>query len=293
MEFTAPVVLVHGFWHGSWCWSLVAEQLASRGVVSVAVDLDGHGLKSRSPRARWARPFDTAAFATEPSPVAGITASSAAESLVEQVRRIGGGRPCLVVAHSMGGAVATAAAEQAPELFAELMYVTAFAPVSGAPAAQYIRMPENAGEMVAGGLSADPASVGALRYDTGDSDRLALIRETFYNDVTDEVTAEAAVSLLSADAPAGVAAEPLTVTAERYGSIPHSYVVCTKDNAIRPALQRLMIREIDAISARPTTVVEMDSSHSPFLSRPAALADVIQVTHRAAHRPDRSRTARA
>ena len=70
------VTLVHGFWHGSWCWSLVAEQLARMGIQSVAVDLDGHGLKNKSPRSRWGRPFDPAAFATEPSPVAGVTVSS-------------------------------------------------------------------------------------------------------------------------------------------------------------------------------------------------------------------------
>src|SRR5262249_17799178 len=125
MQGATPVVLVHGFWHGSWCWSLVSEELASRGVAAVAVDLDGHGLKGRTPRSRWRGPFDPDAFAAEPSPVAGITASSAAASLVEQVRRIGGGRPCPVAAHSMGGTVATAAAEQAPEPFAELMYVAA------------------------------------------------------------------------------------------------------------------------------------------------------------------------
>jgi len=61
------VVLVHGFWHGSWCWSLLTEQLAARGIPSVAVDLDGHGLKSRSPASRWGRPFDPAAFAAESS----------------------------------------------------------------------------------------------------------------------------------------------------------------------------------------------------------------------------------
>ncbi|WP_316742240.1 alpha/beta hydrolase [Streptomyces sp. MK7] len=292
MQDATPVVLVHGFWHGSWCWGLVSEQLAARGVASVAVDLDGHGLKSRSPRARWRRPFDSGAFAAEPSPVSGITASSAAASLVEQVRRIGHGRPCLVVAHSMGGTVATAAAEQAPELFGEIMYVAAFAPVGGLPTAQYISMPENAGELVASGLSADPAAVGALRYDTGDTDRRAAIREAFYNDDIDGPTAEAAISLLTPDAPAGIALEPITVTAERYGSIPHSYVVCTRDNAIRPKLQRLMVREIDAVSARPTTVVEIDSSHSPFLSQPTRLADVIQVAHTAIRQSDRLRTAR-
>src|ERR1700722_3871154 len=105
------VILVHGFWHGSWCWSLVAEQLAGQGIQSVAVDMDGHGLKSRSPLSRWERPFDRAALATEPSPVAGVTASSAAETLVGQLKVTGGGEPCVVVAHSMGGVVATAAAE--------------------------------------------------------------------------------------------------------------------------------------------------------------------------------------
>ncbi|MFI6662695.1 alpha/beta fold hydrolase [Streptomyces sp. NPDC050523] len=158
------------------------------------------------------------------------------------------------------------------------------------PTAQYINMPENAGELVASGLSADPAAVGVLRPDTGDDGRRPAPREAFYNDV-DEATAEAAMSLLTADAPAGVVLEPVTVTAERYGSIPHSCVVCTQDNAIRPQLQRLMVREIDAVSARPTTVVEMDSTHSPFLSRPAALSDVIQVAHTATRRPDRTQTA--
>jgi hypothetical protein len=52
------------------------------------------------------------------------------------------------------------------------------------------------------------------------------------------------------------------VTAERYGAIPHSYVACTRDNAIRPAWQRLMIRDIDAISARLTTV-HLNSPDAP------------------------------
>ena len=72
------------------------------------VDLEGHGLKNRSPISRWSRPFDPAAYAAEPSGVAGITASSAAVTLVRQIRMIGGGDPCVVVGHSMGGTVATA-----------------------------------------------------------------------------------------------------------------------------------------------------------------------------------------
>jgi pimeloyl-ACP methyl ester carboxylesterase len=270
------VVLVHGFWHGSWCWSLVTEQLAARGIPSVAVDLDGHGLKSHSPASRWGRPFDPAAFAAEPSGTSAITASSAALTLVRQIRGIGGGEPCVIVAHSMGGAVATAAAELEPSLFARLVYVSAFAPVNGS-VAEYSATPENEGETYSALLVADPLVVGAARLDTGDLGRYPATRETFYGDV-DAATAEAAISLLQPDGPIGIPAESFPVTAGRYGTIPHSYVVCTKDNAIPVALQRRFVAEIDAVSAAPTAVTELDSSHSPFLSQPAALAAIIAGT---------------
>src|SRR5262249_1190536 len=155
-----PVVLVHGMWHGSWCWSLVSEELAARGLGSVAVDLDGHGLKARPPRSKWGRPWDAEAFTTQPSPVPSLTPLPPPAALAKQMRGRGAGRPCLSVAHSMGGAVATAAAEAVPELFAGLVYVCAYAPVSGLPAAAYERSPENAGAMTHELLGADPSKIG-------------------------------------------------------------------------------------------------------------------------------------
>lgn len=268
------VILLNGFWHGSWCWSLVTAQLAARGIPSVAVDAQGQGLKSRSPAARWSRPFDPDAFADEPSGVSSVTASTAAATLIEQIRVIGAGEPCVVVAHSMFGSVATLAAEREPSLFSHLIYVAAFATPSGLAAGEYMALQENEGEMGSALLRGNPFALRASRLDLGDSQLHAALREAFYADV-DEDTANAAISLLNTDAPLGVAVEAFTVTSERYGSIPHTYVVCTQDNMIRPALQRRLVREIDAISSQATKVVELDSSHSPFLSQPAALADAI------------------
>jgi pimeloyl-ACP methyl ester carboxylesterase len=284
MSTPTPVILVHGFWHSGWCWSLVTEELAGRAIASVAVDLDGHGLRSRLPESRRRRPFDPGGYAAEVSPVADVTASSAAASLVEQLRRIGRGRPCLVVAHSMGGVVATAAAEQAPDLFSELLYVAAFAPVSGIPAAAYISSPENAGEVISAQLVNDPAAIGALRLDPDGADQQDRIREIFYHDV-DRATADAAIALLGSEGPAGIVGEPLTITPERYGSVPHSYVVCGQDKVVPPPLQRRFVKEIDAVSAAPTRVVELDSSHSPFLSRPTLVADVIESAYAVSSRP--------
>ncbi|HEX3713168.1 MAG TPA: alpha/beta fold hydrolase [Trebonia sp.] len=267
-------ILVHGAWHGSWCWSLVTEQLAGCGISSVAVDLDGHGLKSRSPASRWGRPFDRAHFATERAGGPAITVTSAASTLAEQIKTIGGGAPCVVVAHSMAGIIAGAAAELAPELFARLVYVSAYAPVAGQPGEAYFNAPEATGSLVPSLLAADPAAAGALRIDTGDEARHVAIRETFYGDV-DPITAEAAISLLSPDASTGISGENFTATTGRYGAVPHTYVVCMRDNANPVALQRRFIAEIDAVSTAPTAVVELDSSHSPMLSQPAALAAII------------------
>src|SRR6187431_2302863 len=39
----ATVALVHGAWHGAWCWERVVERLDARQVPVVAIDLPGHG----------------------------------------------------------------------------------------------------------------------------------------------------------------------------------------------------------------------------------------------------------
>ncbi|MEV7623788.1 alpha/beta fold hydrolase [Actinoplanes sp. NPDC089786] len=246
------MILVHGFGHASWCWSPVTERLAGRGVASVAIDLDGHGLKSTMP-------------------ATSVTASSAAATLVEQIRRIGQGEPAVVVAHSMGGIVATAAAELEPALFARIVYVAAFAPAAGRSAFTYLGEPEFAGSLVAGLLTGDPAQTGRLEIDL--TNRPA-IREAFYGDV-DPQTADAAIDLLSPGAPIGIPAEAFPVTRDRYGRVPHSFVTCAKDNAVPVAAQRRFIGEIDAIATAPTRVAELDTAHSPFLSRPDDLVGAI------------------
>jgi pimeloyl-ACP methyl ester carboxylesterase len=62
----------------------------------------------------------------------------------------------------------------------------------------------------------------------------------------------------------------------RRGGIPRTYVRCSADRAILPALQNRFIAEADAaFPENPTAVVDLDTSHSPFLSQPGRLAAAI------------------
>ncbi|MGA9831181.1 MAG: alpha/beta fold hydrolase, partial [Trebonia sp.] len=88
--------------------------------------------------------------------------------------------------------------------------------------------------------------------------------------------ADAAIGLLTPDAPAGIAAGATTLTADGWGSVPRTYVVCTRDRALQPPMQRRFIELADAaFPGNPTAVHTLESSHSPFLSMPGELAGII------------------
>jgi pimeloyl-ACP methyl ester carboxylesterase len=276
---SAPIVLLHGFWHGSWCWSRVAVELAARGRSSVAVDMAGHGLNAPVPAAALADPFDPQRFATEPSALSGMSLADVADLLISQVEKVGGGRPCVLVAHSMGGAAATRAAQQAPELFAHLIYLTAYMPASGVPVMTYAQDPERAGDMLPAAMRADPGVVGAARIHPGSADPQyrSLLRQAFYHDV-DPLVTDAAISMLSCDAPLGLIADSTELTAQGWGSVPRTYIRCLHDHAVPLPLQDRFIAEADAaFPANPTQVADLESAHSPFLSMPDRVAGLVAV----------------
>jgi pimeloyl-ACP methyl ester carboxylesterase len=271
----APIVLVHGAWHGAWAWSLVLPRLAAAGRTAIALDAEGHGLDARLPASASARPFDAGAFATEPTPLAHVTLESATSRLAGELAALGG--PVVLVGHSLLGHLITAVAERVPELVERLVYVCAVLPGSGADAFGYAMSAENEGEEIGPLLCADPGVVGALRCDPRSPDPAyqAAFRSALFHDVPEQL-ATGAMRLLSTDMPLGIPAGSSVLTAERFGAIPRTYVRCSEDRTLRPALQDRLVAEADAaFPAGATRVVELATSHSPFLSQPAALADAL------------------
>jgi pimeloyl-ACP methyl ester carboxylesterase len=164
-------------------------------------------------------------------------------------------RPVVVVAHSYGGVPTTQGLPNARNV-RHIIYLASFQ--------------LNAGDSV---LSLNPR--GELlpwtklhhRDGIGDYVEASTPATVFFNDL-DTTTAESAVSQLGYQSYASMR-PPLTDTA--WKSIPSTYVVCEADNALPVAAQELMAQCADDVQ-------RMNTSHSPFLSQPAALARLIRLS---------------
>ncbi len=230
-------VLVHGAWHGAWCWEKTIAELEKLGHQAVAVDLPGHG--------------------DDPTPRETVTMEAYAACVETAVRtRIG---PSVLVGHSMGGMAISAAAERCADRLEGLVYLAAFLPRDGESLLD-IEKRNPKPTVPAAMLREEGAPVATV-----DPEK---VRDLFYHDCSDADVADAMERLTPQPlAPFGA---PMTLSDERCGAVPRSYVACADDRAICIELQR------DMVAASPCArVAELPSSHSPFLSMPARLAAVL------------------
>ena len=275
---TNGVILIHGAWHDHHTWDKVTPLLEAAGVPVSAIDLPGAGPTAARPKCFDTRPIDPAQFTTEPSPNAGVTQTERTDAVIAAVREMNektGGK-AVVLGHSLGGLTVSDTVEKIADELSAVVYLTAFMLPPGMVAGQMIEHPTMDDDLVVPLLMADPAQVGALRMDAASDDPnyIGGIKACFYADVSDEDFA-ALRGYLHPDEPAQVAGVPSPVSPEGLGSVPRHYVQCLQDRAITLAGQKEMIRMVDEALGDATIVHSMDTSHSPFLSQPQALADLI------------------
>ncbi|MEO6123761.1 MAG: alpha/beta hydrolase [Ilumatobacteraceae bacterium] len=232
---TPIVVLVHGAWHGAWCWAALQAELDSRGIASVAVDLPGHGVSTE--------------------PLGDLVGDAAhLDAVIATIDA-----PIVLVGHSYGGAVITeaSATSAVAAKVVHLVYLTAYVP--------------DVGESVMGMARSMPPATTALSeamvmaddHETFTIDP-ASAHATFYGRC-DPITTPANIARLCPQ-PVATFAQPLTGAG--WSSIPSTYVRCTLDEAIHISHQDLM-------SAHCTNVETLETDHSPFASMPIQTAEII------------------
>jgi pimeloyl-ACP methyl ester carboxylesterase len=165
--------------------------------------------------------------------------------------------PILLVGHSYGGAVITEAG--AHRAVTELVFIAGF--------------PLTASESVQSAASDEAARIDhggrpQLSF-TGSDESILTVDATasiavFYADCDPE-TQRWASTRLGPQLKASLSQSPRLVAWRDRSS---TYAVCAQDNAVHPDLQRILAR-------RCTRTVEWASGHSPFLSHPDWVADLL------------------
>ena len=227
-------VLIHGAWHGAWCWKKVIPLVEKEGHKVLAPDLPGHGKDKR--------------------PIADITLQAYTDRVCQILDEQSD--PVTLVGHSMGGAVITQTAEYRPDKISKLVYVTALLLQNGEFLLQHAE-PDTEALVLPNLIMSEDQSYATIKQEA--------LKEVFYADCSDE-DVEFAKSRLVPQAAAPFAA-PVSTTEENFGRVPRVYITCLRDKAISPSIQEKLYKALPC-----EKVVSMDTSHSPFFSAPEELA---------------------
>jgi pimeloyl-ACP methyl ester carboxylesterase len=237
MNTQQTYVLVHGAWQAPYVWNAVRSNLENKGNKVIIVELPGHGSDKTPPHL-----LDLGVYA---------------DKVIEAVSKEEG--KVILAGHSMGGMVITQVAEKIPHKISKLVYIGAFLPASG--------------QALTDLAFSDPDSQLGPALITSD-DQLTLdvkqdsLTWLFIND-----GAQADKDLVLANyraEPAIPFTSKVTLTNENFGAVEKIYIKTLRDIVISPGLQDRMI----AI-AGITSVYSVNTSHSPFLSQPQAVSDLL------------------
>jgi len=237
----ARFVLVHGSFHGNWCWSRLSLRLEALGHEVVAPNLPASGDDTSPPEE-----------ADLPHYVARVGAAIEATP----------GKTVLV-GHSMGGIVCAQASERWAARLAATVYINGLLLRSGETLVSFLDAHAHLGveDLVLKNMqvSADGQTATFPREAAG---------AIFYNSCTPEDAAFAAGRLTPQRMK--VYGDLLELTDAGFGSVRRFYVEGLRDQAVSIAYQRAMTERTPC-----EEVITLDGDHSPFLSATAELAGIL------------------
>ena len=223
------IALVHGSYHGAWCWDFLRPELERRGHRVITMDLP----------------------ISDPTLGAADYAKTIEDALDADTEPI-------VVGHSMAGLVIPLVAAHRP--VRRLVFLAAFLPTPGKSAND-----QRATEPIDGRVP--PSS--AEWTDLGDDVWMVgpnTATELFFHDAPAAVARWATQRLRAQSY--GVLKEITPLAA--WPDVESRSIVCRDDRAINPAWVRAAARERLGVEA-----IELPGAHSPFLTRPRELAQVL------------------
>lgn len=234
----ATYILVHGSWHGAWCWEKVAPLLEQKGHTVYAPDLPGHGQDQ------------------DKTPLKQITLQSYVDCITAILEKAN--EPVILVGHSMAGMIISQVAENWPQRIRELIYVAAFLPQSGECLSDIAKQQP---------ISEQTQGIEAVSADCALYFPMEKMYEFGYNHC-DKKQVDALMPLFCIE-PLRPYFDKVKLTPERFGKISRVYIHCLDDHAVWHTSQMRMVK------ATPCYVYTLDCDHSPFYSMPEAFTDLL------------------
>jgi pimeloyl-ACP methyl ester carboxylesterase len=217
-------VLVHGAWHGGWCWKKVTPLLISAARQVHAPTLTGLGERSHllTPDINLKTHIDD------------VTSLFHYEDIHDVV----------LVGHSYGGMVVAGAAPAVASRLARVIYLDAFLPDDGKALQDYVQL------SASGDAWRLPPPGKPPRFGVRDPDDVAWM--------------EARLT----DQPRKTMTEPVRVSADISGRVPHTYILCSKSSHFVAAAERAKQRGFRYREL-------LSAGHDAMISQPAELAKLL------------------
>jgi pimeloyl-ACP methyl ester carboxylesterase len=232
------IILIHGSWHGAWCWHKVIPELEALGHQVYAPDLPAHGRNWRFMRGR-------------------TTLKQLANAVCTVIDSLNA--PALIVAHSRYGIVASTVAEMRHNKLTGTVYLAAYMLKNGQRAATFFA--RDTDSMLTPHVNINKVMM------TDSLDEVAYQPYLYADCAASDVAL--AKTLLSAG-PLLPAIARLKLSDAKYGTVPRHYIELTQDKAVSPMLQKQMIA-----ATLCKTVTTLEASHSAYFSCPDKLAAVL------------------
>ena len=231
-------VLVHGAWQAPYVWDDVRAQLTNSGNKVIVVELPGHGSDQTAPHL--------------------LSLDVYRDKVIQAINSASG--KVILVGHSMGGMVVTHVAEQVPSQIEKLVYIGAFLPANGQSLLELANTDPDS--RLGPALSQSPDKL-LLNVNQAELTNL------FIPDGT-QAAKDKVVANYRAE-PAIPFTNTVALTSAGFGSVEKVYIKTLQDIVISPGLQDRMIT-----AAGIKTVYEVNTSHSPFLSQPKSVGDLLE-----------------
>lgn len=229
-------LLIHGSWHGAWCWEKVKPLLEAAGHQVLAPDLPGHG--------------------KDKTPLEGITLQSYIDCIATCLKTLD--EPAIVVGHSMAGIVISQVAEYFPEKIKALVYIAGFMPQNGESLLSLARLQK---------LNKITANIRSVPQENAIYFPLEQMENFAYNTCPAGVFSRLEGRFCVE--PYLPYVTPVCITRERYGQVPRIYILCEEDKAVLLSSQQRMLKQ------SPCSAFTLACDHSPFYSDPEGLVELL------------------